>query len=69
MNGYEYICGTAAQFRKKFPNLYERKEKKPVFIDSNLLDKIEDIPEEIKVELIGKNITNEQRRFCNQYRR
>lgn len=53
MNGYEYICGTAVQFRKKFPNLYERKEKKPVFIDSNLLDKIEDIPEEIKVELIG----------------
>lgn len=55
MNGYEYICGTAAQFRKKFPNLYERKEKKPVFIDSNLLNKIEDIPEEIKVELIGKS--------------
>lgn len=55
MNGYEYICRTAAQFRKKFPNLYERKEKKPVFIDSNLLDKIKDIPEEIKVELIGKS--------------
>lgn len=55
MNGYEYICRTAAQFRKKFPNLYERKEKKPVFIDSSLLDKIEDIPEEIKVELICKS--------------
>lgn len=55
MNGYEYICGTAARFRKKFPNLYERKEKKPVFIDSSLLDKIEDIPDEIKAELIGKS--------------
>lgn len=55
MNGYEYICGTAARFRKKFPNLYERKEKKPVFIDSSLLDKIEDILDEIKTELIGKS--------------
>lgn len=26
MNGYEYICGTAARFRKKFPNLYEGKD-------------------------------------------
>lgn len=55
MNGYEYICGTASRFRKKFPSLYERKEKKPVFIDSSLLDKIEDIPDEIKAELIGKS--------------
>ena len=55
MNGYEYICGTAARFRKKFPNLYERKEKKPVFIDSSLLDKIEDIPDVIKTELMGKS--------------
>lgn len=55
MKGYEYICVTAARFRKKFPNLYERKEKKPVFIDSSLLDKIKDIPDEIKAELIGKS--------------
>ena len=55
MNKYEYICGTAAQFRKKFSNLYERKEKKPVFIDSSLLDNIEDIPNTIKAELIGKS--------------
>lgn len=55
MNGYEYICGTAARFRKKFPNMIERKEKKPVFIDASLLDKIEDIPDEIKAELIGKS--------------
>ena len=55
MNGYEYICGTTARFRKKFPDLYERKEKKPVFIDSSMLDKIEDIPDEIKAELIGKS--------------
>lgn len=55
MNGYEYICGTAARFRKKFPNLYERKEKKSVFIDSSLLDRIEDIPDAIKAELIGKS--------------
>lgn len=55
MNGYEYICGTAARFRKKFSNLYERKEKKPVFIDSSLLDKIEDVPDSIKAELIGKS--------------
>lgn len=55
MNGYEYMCSTAARFRKKFPGLYERKEKKPVFIDASLLDKIEDIPDEIKAELIGKS--------------
>ena len=55
MNGSKYICGTAARFRKKFPNLYERKEKKPVFIDASLLDKIEDIPEVISAELIGKS--------------
>ena len=55
MNRYEYICGTAARFRKKFPNLYERKGRKPVFIDSSMLDKIEDISDEIKAELIGKS--------------
>jgi hypothetical protein len=48
----EYICGTAARFRKKFPNLYERKEKKPVFIDADLLNVIDDIPDAIKAELI-----------------
>lgn len=55
MNGYEYICGTAVRFRKKFPNLYERKERKSVFIDSSLLDKIEDIPDAIKAELAKYN--------------
>lgn len=55
MNGYKYICATAAQVRRKFPDLYEQKEKKPVFIDSSLLDKFEDIPKEIKVELISKS--------------
>lgn len=55
MNGYEYICKTAAQFRKKFPDCYERKEDKPVFIDANFLNKIEDIPTEIKTQLIEKS--------------
>ena len=41
MNGYEYICKTAAQFRKKFPCYCE--EGKPVFIDASFLNKIEDI--------------------------
>ena len=48
MNGYEYICKTAAQFRKKFPCYCERKEGKPVFIDASFLNKIEDIPREIE---------------------
>ena len=55
MNGYEYACKSASHFRKKFPNTHERKEKKPVFIDSTLLDNIEDIPDAIKAELIGKS--------------
>ena len=55
MNGYEYICKTAAQFRKKFPCYCERKEGKPVFIDASFLNKIEDIPSEIKTKLIEKS--------------
>lgn len=55
MNGYEYLCLTAAQFRKKFSNMVERKEKKPVFIDTSMLDSIEDIPNEIKAVLIDKS--------------
>lgn len=55
MNGHEYVCETAALFRKSFPNIIERKEKKPVFIDTSLLDKIDDIPDEIKLELISKS--------------
>lgn len=55
MNGYEYACKSALHFRKKFPNIHERKEKKPVFIDSSLLDKIEDIPDEVKTALICKS--------------
>lgn len=54
MNYHMYVCNTAAQFRKKYPELYERKEKKPVFIDFSLLDEIKDIPKEIKAELIKK---------------
>ena len=63
MNRYDYMCGTAARFRKKFPNFYERKEKKPVFIDASLLDNIKDIPKEIKVELIGKS---KVKRLCRE---
>ena len=55
MNKYDYVCATASRFRKKFPNFYERKERKPVFIDASLLDQIKDIPEVIAAELIGKS--------------
>lgn len=66
MDGYKYICGTAARFRKKFPNMIERKEKKPVFIDTSLLDEIGDIPDEIKAELIDKSKVSRMSRteFC-----